>query len=85
MKITLLNRPGCHLCDEALMDLNSYLEESGLDAEVELLDIERDEQLHRRFMERIPVVLVEGEIVCELAFDSEEMDAATRPHLPGRG
>lgn len=85
MKISVLSRPGCHLCDEALVELNRYLDETGLGAEVEVLDIEQDEQLHRVYMERIPVVLLEGEIVSELAFDSEEMNAATRTHLPGQG
>ncbi len=53
-RITLYSRPGCHLCDDAREVLLRVGEPF---AEV---DIERDDELHRRYLERIPVVAVDG-------------------------
>ena len=73
--VTLYTRPGCHLCDEA-RDEALALRAGGLDLEVREVDIETDEALHARFLERIPVFEVGGEIVCELGCDGEALRAA---------
>jgi hypothetical protein len=68
--VRLYGRPDCHLCDEAregLLELRS----DGLDFRIEEIDIERDERLHARYLERIPVVEVEGEVISELFLDSD--------------
>ncbi len=56
--VTLYGRPGCCLCDEA----RELLLEVRADLPFELVerDIERDPDLHRRYLERIPVVAVNG-------------------------
>jgi hypothetical protein len=43
----------------------------GLDFELEEIDIDADDDLHRRFLERIPVVELDGEIVSELSLDAD--------------
>lgn len=58
--LILYSRPGCHLCDEAREAIEAVLADRrtrGLPvpAVVEI-DIESDPELHRRFLERIPVV-----------------------------
>ena len=66
--VRLYGRPDCHLCDQArrgLLDLRS----DGLDFELEEIDIETDDELLRRYLERIPIVEVEGEIISELFLD----------------
>jgi hypothetical protein len=67
--VRLYGRPDCRLCDEARQGLLE-LRADGLDFELEEVDIETDEQLHVRFLERIPVIEIEGEIVSELFLDS---------------
>lgn len=84
MKVTLLSRPGCHLCDDALEQLEQHSTE-GVKFEIEVVNIETDDDLHRRYLELIPVILLEGEVVSELAFSSEEFDAAIARRLQGRG
>ena len=73
--VTLYGRPGCHLCDEARDVLLRVRE----DRPFELLevDIERDDELFKRYLERIPVVCLDGE---EL-FDFEVDEAALRHRL----
>jgi hypothetical protein len=47
----------------------------GLRFELEEIDIESDEALHRRYLERIPVVTVDGELVSELILDRDALRA----------
>jgi glutaredoxin len=68
--VVLYGRPDCHLCDEARAGLDR-LRADGLEFELEEIDIEADSELHGRFLERIPVVEVNGEIVSELFLDAE--------------
>lgn len=62
--ITIFGRPGCHLCDEAWERVSELTAGSGV--EIEKVDIEGDDELHRRFFEKIPVVEVDGRQVAEL-------------------
>lgn len=68
--VTLYTRPGCHLCEEARAELLRMLA-SGARFELREVDIESDENLHRRMLESIPVVEVDGVTACELLFDAD--------------
>jgi glutaredoxin len=70
-RVVLYARPDCHLCDEARTGLERLRAADGLDFEVEEVDIESDDELHARLLERIPVVELEGEIVSELFLDAD--------------
>jgi glutathione S-transferase len=73
-RVVLYARPDCHLCDEARARLEQ-LRADGLDFEVEEVDIETDDELHARFLERIPVVELDGEILSELYLDTDGLRA----------
>jgi Glutaredoxin-like domain (DUF836) len=76
--VTLYTRPGCHLCDEARQVVLS-VRDSGETFEFNELDIDRDDELHARFLERIPVVEIDGELVAELHLDARALrDALAR-------
>lgn len=77
--VTMLVRTGCHLCDEAERDLRKLLADFP-GTTLELVDIESDQQLHLRHMERIPVVEIEGREVCVTFFEPD----AVREVLAGR-
>jgi len=66
--LTLYGRPECHLCDQAREAIVA-LREEGLRFELREIDIETDEELLREYLERIPVVVLNGEIVSELVLD----------------
>lgn len=63
--VTLYGRPGCHLCADAA-SLLAQLRREGRSFEVAEVNIESDPVLHARYLERIPVVEIEGQIVSEL-------------------
>jgi hypothetical protein len=56
--VTLIGKPGCHLCDQARAVVEKVAAELG--AVVEERDITRDKELYRKYWEQIPVVLVDG-------------------------
>jgi hypothetical protein len=67
-RLTLYGRVGCKLCDEARAELLA-LRADGVGFTLEEIDIESDPRLHRRMLERIPVLAIEGEEVSELFLD----------------
>jgi glutathione S-transferase len=72
--VRLYARPDCHLCDEARAGLER-LRADGLAFQLEEVNIDADERLHRRFLERIPVIELDGEIVSELFLDADGLRA----------
>lgn len=63
VRITLIGKPGCHLCDDARVVIHSSLDvlvDRGITCEFEELDILQDERLARLHSEEIPVVQIEG-------------------------
>lgn len=56
--VTLIRKQGCHLCDDAQAVIEKVCAEVG--ASWEERDIDADPELHRKYWEQIPVVLVDG-------------------------
>jgi glutaredoxin len=72
--VVVYSRPGCHLCEEA-MERIVALRAEGYRFELREVDIESDESLLRRHLERIPVVEVDGAVVSELVLDEAVLRA----------
>jgi glutaredoxin len=75
--VRLYARPDCHLCDEARAGLER-LRSDGAEFELEEIDIDSDDELLRRYLERIPVIELDGEIVSELFLDADGLRAKLR-------
>ena len=56
--VTLYARPGCHLCDDAREALERVRHERPF--ALTEVDITTDDALHARYLERIPVVALDG-------------------------
>ena len=72
--VVVYSRPGCHLCEEALEQIVS-MHEQGYRFELHEIDIESHDLLLRRYLERIPVVEVDGVQASELRFDAASVRA----------
>jgi predicted thioredoxin/glutaredoxin len=59
VRLVLVTRKGCHLCDQALEMLRE------LGTEPETADVDADEELFRLYDWRVPVVLADGVVVDE--------------------
>jgi glutaredoxin len=75
-QVVVYSRPGCHLCEEAV-DALVAMHGDGYRFDLLEVDIESEDALLRRMLEKIPVVEVDGEVVSELVLD----EAAVRARL----
>jgi Glutaredoxin-like domain (DUF836) len=71
VKVVLYGRPGCHLCEDALGVIERV--RVRVPFVLELRDIEGDDELFKRYLERIPVVVIDGEEVFELFVHEQEL------------
>ena len=69
--VTLYSRPGCHLCDEARESLQRVQTQAPFT--LEEVDITTDDTLHLRYLERIPVIALDGEDLFDYEVDEESL------------
>lgn len=65
VSLTLIGKPGCHLCDDAREVIYSVIDQlpaGSPTVTVEERDIMQDAELHEKYVEEIPVVLVDGRV-----------------------
>ena len=70
--LVLLKRPECGLCEEMLAELERIGARMPLPA-LTLLDVDSDPQLARRHGLDIPVLLLDGSVVCRHRLDEAEL------------
>jgi glutaredoxin len=71
--VTLYGRPGCHLCDDARGVLERIRATRPFDLQER--DIEADDGLLRAYLERIPVVALDGEELYDFFVDERDLAA----------
>ena len=74
---TVLSRPDCSLCEQLLVELAEVLSPAEA-AQVTVIDVDQDPVLARKYGHRIPVLLADGEFVCDYRLDRERV----RLHTP---
>jgi glutaredoxin len=74
--VTLYTRPGCHLCDNARAAIERVRERAPF--QLVEIDIESDDALHSAYLERIPVVELDGEELFEYFVDEAMLAARVR-------
>lgn len=72
--VVLYTRPGCCLCDDARAVLERVRARHPGRFVVHERDIETSEALLRRYLERIPVITVDGEEAFELVVEESEVE-----------
>ncbi len=65
--LILYGRPGCHLCDDARVVL------ARIGEPFDEVDIESDDALHRAYLERIPVVALDGDELYDYFVDEADL------------
>jgi glutaredoxin len=71
--VVLYGRPGCHLCDDARVVVETVRARRGF--ELVERDIETDEEWFKAYLERIPVVEIDGTVAFELFVTEPELEA----------
>jgi glutaredoxin len=82
ISLTLLTKPGCHLCEEAKKAIEivmfEFSKENSDIVQIELteLNILEDEALKNQYSEEIPVLQINGATHAYWKIDSERLTAA---------
>ena len=71
--VVLYSRPGCHLCADARVALQRV--RAAAPFALQEIDITSDDSLHARYLERIPVVELDGEELFEYFVDEDALRA----------
>src|SRR5262249_31791898 len=71
-RVTLYGRPGCHLCDEARESLQRV--QTRAPFTIEEVDITIDDALHARYLERIPVISLDGVDLFDYEVDEDALE-----------
>ena len=75
--LTLIGKPDCHLCDVAREVVETVVAELPEDAvDIEELSIADDPALYAAWWEKIPVVLIDGELHGHWRVSPERLRAA---------
>ena len=69
--VTIYSRPGCHLCEEARVALARV--QARAPFALDEINIEAEDGLHARYLERIPVIALDGEELFDFFVDEEAL------------
>jgi predicted thioredoxin/glutaredoxin len=72
-RLTVVHRHDCELCDEMLAALARLARERPLPP-LEVRDVDSDPQLLRRHGLEVPVLLLDGSVVCRQRLDRDELE-----------
>ncbi len=76
-QLTLISKPDCHLCEVAREVVETVVADLPEDAvDVTELSILDDEQLYAQWWEKIPVVLIDGELHAHWRVSPDRLRAA---------
>lgn len=64
IRLTLLSRPGCHLCEEMRREVDALLANQA--HEWDVIDVGTDPDLHLRYGDSIPVLFVNGRLFAKI-------------------
>jgi hypothetical protein len=71
-RLTLVHRRDCELCEQMLADLQRLACERALPP-LQVLDVDADPELKRRHDFDVPVLLLDGTVVCRHRLDRPEL------------
>jgi predicted thioredoxin/glutaredoxin len=77
-RLTVVHRQDCELCDRMLAELAALGRREALPP-VEVVDVDTDSDLQRRHGLNVPVLLLDGTLVCRHRLDAAELLRILRP------
>ncbi|MBS0611857.1 MAG: glutaredoxin family protein [Proteobacteria bacterium] len=77
-RLRLYTRVDCPLCEEMLQELQALPEFR--DCALELVDVDADPVARTRFGHKVPVLMLDGELVCHGRLDPVEVRKALAVH-----
>ncbi len=62
---------GCSLCDDLFVELESA--KDYVDFDLEILKIEQDEELYKKYWDKIPVIIINGKVAIKYRATRDEL------------
>ncbi len=81
MGLTLVTREDCELCEVMQADLRSLSGVLSLPA-LRLVDVDADPELQRRYGLKVPVLLLDGALVCHGRLQADELRRVLSRRVP---
>ena len=78
MKLTVLSRSYCHLCDDLITALEQFQGRFSCAFEIEVVDIDQHPALEAQWGDKVPVLLDGGVEICHYFLDVDELAAHLR-------
>ncbi len=90
IQLTLIGKPGCHLCDNAREAIDGVLFEfraanQNVLIELEEMNILENQELQLKYSEEIPVLLIDGKMHNYWRIDEERLMRALYAKLNAQG
>ena len=90
IQLTLIGKPGCHLCDNAREAIDGVLFEfraanQNVLIELEEINILENQELQLKYSEEIPVLLIDGKMHNYWRIDEERLMRALYAKLRAQG
>jgi hypothetical protein len=70
--LVVVSREGCGLCEDMLHALAELERHQGLPP-VTIVDVDSEPELTRRFGLKVPVLLLDGSVICTYTLNSQEV------------
>jgi glutaredoxin len=70
--LVVVSRAGCGLCHDMLLVLAELERERSI-PEVQVVDVDSDPELVRQFGVKVPVLLLDGSVICHYTLNSKEL------------
>jgi len=72
VRLTVVHRQDCELCDQMVAELRGLGRKTPLPP-LEVVDVDADPELQRRYGLNVPVLLLDGTPVCRHRLDTAEL------------
>lgn len=79
--VTVYSREDCHLCEEAIADVERVAEDVGVAVAIDEVDVDEDEELAAEYGERVPYVLLDGEPAYKYRVDTFDLRRRLRDRV----
>ena len=77
-RLTIVHREDCELCEQMIAQLAALGRREVLPP-IEVVDVDGDPELQRRHGLHVPVLLLDGTVVCRQRLDAPELLRILRP------
>ena len=82
IELRLLSRPGCHLCEEMRDEVDRML--AGDAHRWEIVDVDSDDEIARRWGDSIPVLFVNGRLYAKVRVPKGKTKSTTNVTFSGK-